>query len=118
MEMTKELFELIFPRDIFEWFEVTKAVGDEKNATITFEEKDIPPLEGDEQNKKIIARKFHDITVSDFPLRGRSTHLIFRRRYWKVEGREDYLKRDLQLTFPGTQLEEEFALFLKGDSRD
>jgi len=41
--------------------------------------------------------------------------LTFRRRYWQVDGRKGYLKRDIKLCFPGTQLEKEFARFLKED---
>lgn len=69
MQLTKEVFELIFPKDIFEWFELTSGKSDETTSRITFVEKDIPPLTPDNQDKKIIARKFHDITISDFPLR-------------------------------------------------
>jgi hypothetical protein len=113
MQISKAVFELIFPKDIFEWFELTDGESDETTTRITFVEKDIPPLTPDHQNKKIIARKFHDITVSDFPLRGKRVLLTFRRRYWKIEGQKEYLKRDIQLTFPGTQLEKKFAIFLK-----
>lgn len=46
-------------------------------------------------------------------MRGKRTLLTFRRRYWKVAGQKEYLKRDIKLTFPGTQLATEFANFLK-----
>jgi hypothetical protein len=117
MQLNKEIFELIFPQDIFEWFELTSGKSDETTARIIFTEKDIPPLSPEDEDKKIIARKFHDITISDFPLRGKRTLLTFRRRYWKIEGQKEYLKRDIQLAFPGTQLEKKFALFLKAYSR-
>ncbi|NCQ56203.1 hypothetical protein GW797_08320, partial [Candidatus Parcubacteria bacterium] len=77
--------------------------------------KDLPPLTEENKDKKIVTKKLHDITITDFPLRGRQTLLTFRRRYWKLEGQEEYLKRDIKLAFAGTQLEQEFALFLKGD---
>lgn len=115
MEINKEVFELIFPKDTYEYFEIKDWQSDEDSVTITFEEKDIPPLNDTNKDARIIARKFHDITVTDYPLRGKSTKLVFRRRYWKIEGQKEYLKRDLKLTFPGTQLETEFALFLKGN---
>lgn len=115
MEIKKEIFELIFPEGTFEWFEITDGKRDTENNYITLTEKDIPPLAKGQENIKIMARKFHDITVTDFPLRGRRTILTFRRRYWKLEGQKEYLKRDIELTFPGTQLEQEFASFLKGD---
>ncbi len=115
MQITKEIFELIFPQGTSEWFELTKSSSDEQNVYITLEEKDVPPLTEAMKDRKIIARKFHDITITDFPLRGKRTLLTFRRRYWKIEGEETYLKRDMSLTFPGTQLETEFANFLKED---
>lgn len=116
MKLTKEIFELIFPQDIFEWFELTSGKSEGTTTRITFVEKDIPPLTTEDQGKKIIARKFHDITISDFPLRGKKVLLTFRRRYWKIEGQKEYLKRDIRLTFPGTQLEKKFAIFLKAHS--
>ncbi len=118
MELTQEIFELIFPKGVFEWFNLTEGNRDGDTTAITFEEKDIPPLTDEHKNQKIVARKFHHITVTDFPLRGRRTLLTFRRRYWQLEGQKAYLKRDIQLVFPGTQLEHEFAVFLKEDGRD
>jgi len=115
MEIKKEIFELIFPKGIFEWFEIIKGDIKGEDISITLEEKDNPPLTEAGGNQKIIARKFHEITVTDFPLRGKRTLLTFRRRYWKIEGKKEYLKRDIQICFPGTQLEKEFADFLKED---
>ena len=113
MQLTKELFELIFPRGLFDWFDLIEGKSDEQNVYVLLEEKDLPPLDETNKDKKIVARKFHEITITDFPLRGRRTLITLRRRYWKLEGEEQYLKRDIQLTFPGTQLETEFANFLK-----
>lgn len=115
MEINKEIFELVFPRGIFDWFEITKGEINGEDISILLVEKDLPPIK-EEVTAKIIARKFHDITVTDFPLRGKRTLLTFRRRYWKIEGQKEYLKRDIQICFPGTQLEKEFADFLKADS--
>jgi hypothetical protein len=117
MEISKEVFDLFFPQGVSEWFEIKDGHGDENNIYITLEEKDLPPLSEADKDKKILARKFHDITITDFPIRGHRALLTFRRRYWKVEGREEYLKRDIQLAFPGTQLAIEFANFLKETSR-
>lgn len=114
MEIQQKVLELIFPKGIFEWFDVTDGAVDGEDIRITMEEKDDPPI-SKADTQKIIARKFHDITITDFPLRGHRTLLTFRRRYWKIEGQKEYLKRDIQLSFPGTQLEKEFADFLKED---
>src|SRR3989344_5413759 len=116
MQIDKAVFELIFPQGMFEWFEVTQGTSDGQNAYLTLEEKDLPPLTNDNKHKTIVARKFHDITITDFPLRGKRTLLTVRRRYWKLEGQQGYLGRDLKLCFPGTRLEKEFADFLKAGS--
>jgi len=116
MELTKEMFELIFPQGLFDWFELTDGRSDEQQVYFTLTEKDLPPISN--PDLKIVARKFHDVTITDFPLRGKRTRLTFRRRYWKLEGQAEYLKRDIPLCFPGTQLEQAFAAFLKAPSRD
>ena len=112
METQQKILELIFPKGIFDWFVLISGTIDDEDIKITLEEKDDPPILRDQ---KVIARKFHDITITDFPIRGRRTLLTFRRRYWKIEGQEKYLKREIGLSFPGTQLEKEFADFLKED---
>ncbi len=119
MNLPNAVFDLIFPKGTSKWFEITEGRrnDDDTITYITLEEKDIPPLTDKTRDKEIIARKFHEITITDYPLRGRRTLITFRRRYWKVEGEEKYLKRDIKLAFPGTQLEEEFADFLKAESK-
>lgn len=109
------IIQLLFPENIFEWFEMVSGKKNDKTISIVFEEKNIPPIS--DKNKKIISKGFTDITINDFPIRGRKTLLTFRRRYWQIEGQKELLKRDVKLCFPGTQLEKEFADFLKADSR-
>lgn len=112
MHIEQETLAVIFPAGTFEWFDLITGKADQQNIYFTLVEKDIPPT-----NHKVIARKFHNITITDFPIRGKRTLLTFRRRYWKVEGQQEYVKRDIQLVFPGTQLATEFAHFLKDDGR-
>ena len=115
MQIEKSILELIFPKGTLDWFDIIDGRGDENNVFITLEEKNIPPVAEKMKNKKITPQKFHEFTVTDFPLRGKRTLLTFRRRYWRVEGQKEYLKRDIKLNFPGTQLDKEFADFLKED---
>lgn len=112
MKIQQKALELIFPKGVFKWFDLTAAIIDGEDIKITLEEKDNPPIK---KGQKIIARKFHNITITDFPIRGRRSLLTFRRRYWKIKGQKEYLKKDIPLVFPGTQLEKEFADFLKED---
>lgn len=104
---------LILPPGVLEWFDVIKGTGDDNQIHLVLEEKNVPPSASADEGKNIISKGFKEITVTDFPIRGRRTLLTFRRRYWQVEGRKELLKRDIPLCFPGTQLETEFANFLK-----
>ena|SRR3989339_1168860 len=111
--MTYQLLSFMLPEGIFEWFDVTESSKTAETLTITLTEKNIPPLPLADIGKHVESKGFKDITVSDFPIRGRQVFLTFRRRYWQVEGRKELLKRDIVLCAPGTQLEKEFADFLK-----
>ena len=111
----KSILELILPEGIFEWFDIAGGDKDEKDLKITLIEKNIPPVPEELKDKEIRSKGFKDITITDFPIRGRRTLLTFRRRYWQIEGQKELLKRNIQLSFPGTQLEKEFADFLKED---
>jgi|SRR5271155_333523 len=114
------ILQLIFPENTFTYFDMVSGERDDKlslreqTVSIVFEEKNNPPEY--DATKKIISKGFTDITITDFPIRGRKTLLTFRRRYWHVEGQKELLKRDIKLCYPGTQLEKEFADFLKADS--
>jgi len=118
MQLTQEMFEAIFPKGVFEYFDITACEIQKNEVHFVFTEKDLPPLLPEHKGKKILRSKLHPITITDYPLRGKKTLLTFKRRYWKLDGVQKYLKRDIQLNFPGTQLEREFALFLKGGSRE
>lgn len=115
MSKANSALAVFLPDNTLEYFEVTNWSKNEADVRITLEEKDEPPLTDRALHKHIISKGFHDITITDFPIRGKRALLTFRRRYWQIEGQKELLKRDIQLTFPGTQLEQEFANFLKED---
>ena len=106
---------IFLPVGTTKWFDIISFTKNDNNIRIVLEEKNIPPVAEKDKDKKIISKGFYEITITDFPIRGRRTLLTFRRRYWQVEGQSKLLKRDIQLSFLGTQLEKEFADFLKED---
>jgi hypothetical protein len=118
MELLKEIVEWVLPRGTLTWFDIKSSVGNETELHIVLEEKNEPPLTPKLKDKKIESKGFKDITITDFPVRGRRFTLTFRRRYWQVEGQTELLKRDIELCAPGTQLSVEFGNFLKDASRD
>ena len=113
MEQLQQLITFVLPSGTLDWFDVTDSTLDIEQLHVTLTEKNIPPLPKELVNARIISKGFKNITVSDFPIRGRRVVLTFRRRYWKVEGHKELLKRDISLTAPGTTLATEFADFLK-----
>lgn len=63
--------------------------------------------------KKIINSYTREITIDDFPLRGRKWELILKRRFWKFAWVDELLHRNINVVFPGTKMDSEFADFLK-----
>lgn len=107
------ILDLVLPTGVSQYFTITACHSDDTDVRITLEEKDEPPVA--DHSATILSKGLHDITITDFPIRGKRTLLTFRRRYWKVAGQKELLKRDIPLAFPGTQLATEFAHFLKDD---
>jgi len=112
-EFTTNVLEFFLPENTLKWFDVVKGERTKSEIKILLEEKNNPPLKPEYINNKVKSKGFTNITVNDFSIRGRSTKLTFRRRYWKVAGERGLLKRDIKLVSDGTQLEKEFADFLK-----
>jgi len=113
MEQLQQLIGFVLPSGTLDWFDVTDSTLDIEQLHVILTEKNIPPLTQDPAEARVISKGFKNITVTDFPIRGRRVVLTFRRRYWKVEGHKELLKRDIPLTAPGTSLAAEFADFLK-----
>ena len=115
MQLEKLVLELVLPEGVLEWFDIAGGDKDENDLRIILEEKNIPPITDELKDKRIISKGFKEVIITDFPIRGRRTLLTFKRRYWQVDGQKELLKRDIKISFPGTQLEKEFANFLKED---
>ncbi|NCQ12001.1 MAG: hypothetical protein GW809_07655 [Bacteroidetes bacterium] len=114
-----KFLEVFLPEGILEWFEIKEVEKDEKVVRIIFEEKNIvPTIPGEHAGKRIVSKGFSKLIVDDFGIRGKKGELIFMRRSWEIEGSNHLLKRDIQICFPGTKLEKEFASFLKELSRE
>ena len=113
-----ELLAFFLPEHTLDYFRITGGKKDGKEIRIVLEEKnEPPPLPPELRGRRIRSKGLWKLTVSDFPIRGRKVNLCFRRRVWQVEGQKELLKRDIPLTAAGTQLEQEFAHFLKAGSR-
>ena len=113
IHIDRSVLELFLPEGTLDWFDAIKGEKTETEVRITLEEKNVPPVAHKDKNKRILSKGFTDITINDFPIRGKRAALTFRRRRWQVEETGELLTRDLKLCFPHTQLEQQFAAFLK-----
>lgn len=67
---------------------------------------------------RLVSKGFVDeITVSDFPIRGKACYLKVKRRRWLNEDMNKVVSRDWELVAKGTRMTQEFAAFLKGMHR-
>ena len=109
----RQMLAFFLPEGTLEYFELVRGTKTVHTIHLVLEEKNSPPLTDEPQGKRVWSKGFQDITLIDFPARGRPVSLTFRRRRWQVEGEPSLLKRAMALTAPGTQLATEFAAFLQ-----
>lgn len=122
MEKIKELAELFLPEGILEYFEYAGYERKSKEETkpygeitiILVEKNTVPKLPEEYHDRKIRQKRFKEIRVDDFPVRGKKVKLLLKRRVWQVEGSDELYKREILTTYPGTKLEKEFAIFFEG----
>jgi len=108
----KDLIKLLIPDGVLQYFEIIDIEDSEESVILHLEERNTPPKEY--KSKKLTSKGFYEpITVQDFPLRGRPTHLKIRRRRWLVEESGEIVSRDWDLVAKGTRMTQEFASFLK-----
>lgn len=116
MEKHIELLKLFLPDLLVDHFELTKSDQDGENLHLYFEELNKPPVE--HSSRILISKGFHDeITVQDFPLRGKRVFLHIKRRRWTDKQSSNIVQRDWNLVAKGSRMTEEFAAFLKEISR-
>lgn len=114
MKKYKEFMQFFLPEKILEYFDIKDVQRVDNVIMITLEEVPwVPIIPEEHRGKKIVSKGFKDILVDDYPVRGKKVKLLIRRRVWKIESIPELLKRDIDIVFPGTRLEKEFASFLK-----
>lgn len=111
-----DLLKLMLPDFLIDNFEIVSVVNSEENLHLYFEEKSKPPKEFG--NMELVSKGFSDeITIQDFPLRGKFVYLHIKRRRWTNKTTLEIIKRDWQLVAKGTRMTQEFASFLKEINR-
>lgn len=111
-----ELLKFMLPDFLVEHFKVVSANNSEETLHLYFEEKNQLPKEFD--TIALVSKGFLDeITIQDFPLRGKFVYLHIKRRRWTNKDTKEIIKRDWQLVAKGTRMTQEFASFLKEINR-
>ena len=114
MDSYLEVLKLVFPEVLLEHFDLTGSRSEKKSGLVHFyfEERNIPPKEFSEV--ELISKGFYDeITIQDFPLRGKKVYLHVKRRRWTEKTNKQIVKRNWELVAQGTRLTDEFADFFK-----
>lgn len=116
MDSYIELLRLILPEFLIENFNLTSFKNSEENLHLYFQEKATVPKEF--ASVELISKGFLDeITIQDFPLRGKFVYLHIKRRRWTSKTTSEIIKRDWTLVAKGTRMTQEFAAFLKEINR-
>ena len=101
---------------LVEHFDLTKSTTKGEKMHLYFEEKNNPPSEF--KDRILVSKGFYsEITVQDFPLRGKLVFLHVKRRRWTDKESSEIVHRDWNLVAKGTRITNEFADFLKEVNR-
>jgi len=115
MEISKELLELLLPSFIIDHFVFIRSNSNEEHLDLYFEEKNEVSLF---KGRKVESKGFHkEITIEDFPLRGKLVYLHVKRRRWRDIDTKETLQRDWNSIAKGARMTSEFAIFLKEINR-
>lgn len=114
LDSNLEVLKLVFPEVLLDHFDLTGSKSDKKSGLVEiyFSEKNVHPKEfGDVE---LISKGFYEeITIQDFPLRGKRVYLYIKRRRWTEKNTKQIVKRNWELVAQGTRMTDEFADFLK-----
>lgn len=110
-----EAFWAMLPDGLEPFFELQSFEKTADRFRMVLIEKNILPkqLPSEYQGKKVIDSSLNELIVDHFPIKGRKGELLLKRRSWKFEGVDKWLKQAIEICQPGTKLAKEFADFLK-----
>ena len=114
--MDRDLASIFLPEGILDYFDLTSISATEEGYSIYVEEKLLPPPEY--LGHRLTSKGFYEeVTIKDFPIRGKACFLKVKRRRWQNETLDRVVSRDWELAAKGTRMTKEFASFLKAVHR-
>jgi len=110
--MDTSLVSYLLPVGVLDFFELTK--HNITNGVIHFYLEEKNEIPNEYASDKAHSKGFTpEITIQDFPLRGKSVYLHIRRRRWVILSTQKIVTRDWDVVAKGTRMTSEFASFLK-----
>ena len=110
MDLSLDVLKFILPELLVTHFDLVTHQLQEKDLHLFFEEK--PAIPNEFSKDQIISHDFHkEITIEDFPLRGKTVLLHIKRRRWFNKTTHKVVQRDWNLVAKGTRMTVEFAVF-------
>lgn len=107
-----ELLKLLLPELLITHFDLNSHQTDKDVLHLHFQEK--PAIPKEFSSKQVIAHGFHkEISIQDFPVRGKKVYLHVKRRRWLDKSTKQVVQRNWTLVAQGTRMTTEFAAFLK-----
>ena len=108
-----DINSLVAPKEIVEKFDLVKIKETSKNYELIWEEKKelVPEVL---QGEDVVLDGFcNPLSLLSFPLKGKPTYLVIKRRRWKRKGRGDHVSNEYYFNHPSVKATREFAAFLK-----
>jgi hypothetical protein len=119
--MEKELLQYLLPKDLIDNFELLSITEESKtqekgaHILVKLKEKNIYyPPEGENPQDYEAKGVTSEITIQDFPLRGKAVYINIQRRSWRHKETKKIVRNQYNFKADGVKLSKELSDFLKG----
>ncbi len=104
--------ELLLPEGVLEYFDVVTAEKEVEHYVIGLVERNL--RSGEFPKLRLLSHGFHnEITIKDFPIRGKACYQKVKRRRWVNEETGEFISGNWNLVAGGARMTQEFAAFIK-----
>ena len=110
--IAKDVLGLFLPDGTLNYFDLVDYEFSQTNCVMYLVEKKILPE--DMVGESVHSNGFFpEVTLQDFPIRGRKVFLKIKRRRWEYQDKSGCFSRNWDFVARGTRISKEFASFLK-----
>ena len=121
--LEQSAIQLLLPEGLLEYFDIIEV----KQLCRIKDKQTFYEIHLEEQNRlhsgynaaDFESKGFTEVTIQDFPIRGKDVFLVIRRRRWRhKQNPKQIVRNDYHFIAEGSRLTKELADFLKGTGRD